>query len=132
MPAIREEAAQAAAWWARALGDGDSPVDPERAAAFERALAELIEAICADAGWQPEVPTYGTCGRQLAGGPAPDRALERAALAAGDRSLLDRLPDVVMWVNPGEVLVQASGAAEPVQVWPAGAGGGQSPGPRAT
>ena len=80
MPAIREEAARAAAWWAA----------------------------------------------------APDRSLERAALAAGDRSLLDRLPEVVMWVNPGEVLVQPAGAAEPVQVWPSGAGGSPSPGPRTT
>ena len=119
MPVIREEAARAAAWWAAALDHGGSPPGAGRAAAFERALAELIEALCADAGWEPEVPTYGTCGRQLDGGPAPDRALERAALAAGDRSLLDRLPDVVMWVNPGEVLVQPAGAAEPVQVWPA-------------
>jgi hypothetical protein len=120
MATIREEAAGAAAWWAAALGDGGGADDPGRAAAFERALAELIEAICADAGWEPEVPTYGTCGRQLSGGPTPDRALERAALAAGERSLLDRLPDAVMWVNPGEVLVQAAGAAEPVQVWPPG------------
>lgn len=119
MPVIREEAAGAAAWWATALRDGADPVDPERAAIFERALAERIEAICADAGWEPEVPTYGTCGRQLAGGPAPARALERAALAAGDRSLLDRLPDAVMWVNPGEVLVQPADATEPAQVWSA-------------
>jgi hypothetical protein len=118
MPVIRDEAAGAAAWWAAALRDGADPVDPERAALFERALAERIEAICADAGWEPEVPTYGTCGRQLAGGPVPDRALERAATAAGDRSLLDRLPEAVMWINPGEVLVQPADAAEPVQVWP--------------
>jgi hypothetical protein len=122
MPVIRQEAAGAAAWWAAALRDGADPVDPDRAALFERALAERIEAICADAGWEPEVPTYGTCGRQLAGGPAPDRALERAAIAAGDRSLLDRLPDAVMWVNPGEVLVRPADAAEPVQVWPAAPG----------
>jgi BTG family protein len=125
MPVIREEAAGAAAWWAAALRDGADPVDlergalEERAAVFERALAERIEAICADAGWEPEVPTYGTCGRQLAGGRAPARALERAALAAGDRSLLDRLPDAVMWVNPGEVLVQLADATEPAQVWSA-------------
>jgi hypothetical protein len=119
MPDAREEAVAAAAWWAGALAAADTGVDAERAAVFERALAGRIEALCQDAGWQPEVPTYGTCGRQVTGNPRPDGVLARAGREAGLSALLDRLPSAVMWVNPGEVLVQAAGDDEPTQVWPA-------------
>jgi BTG family len=115
MPEVRPEAAAAAAWWADALGAG---VDAERSAAFRRELAERIEARCQDAAWQPEVPTYGSCGRQVVSDPRPDGALARAARAAGVTALLDGLPRAVMWVNPGEVTVETEGDGEPAQVWP--------------
>jgi hypothetical protein len=115
MPWVRPEATAAAAWWADALGAG---VDAEQAAAFRRELAERIEARCQDAAWQPDVPTYGSCGRQVISDPRPDQALARAARAAGVSALLDRLPRAVMWVNPGEVTVEAEGGDGPAQVWP--------------
>jgi hypothetical protein len=117
MPDTREEAAAAAAWWAGVLRVAG--VDADRVAVFEQLLAQRIEALCEDAGWQPDVPTYGTCGRQVTSGPRPDAALAPAAREAGLSTLLDRLPSAVMWVNPGEVLVQAAGDDEPTQVWPA-------------
>jgi hypothetical protein len=73
-----EEAVAAAAWWAGALDAGPG-LGAERVAVFERMLAGRIEALCQDAGWQPEVPTYGTCGRQVTSSPRPDGALARAA-----------------------------------------------------
>jgi hypothetical protein len=129
MREARAEAAAAAAWWAGAMGAG-AEVDAEGAAIFEEVLARRIEALCEDAGWEPDVPTYGTCGRQVTSSPRPDEALARAGREAGLSSLLDRLPSAVMWVNPGEVLVQASGDDEPTQVWPAPhvADGGQPSG----
>jgi hypothetical protein len=119
MADAREEAVAAAAWWAGALVAADQGVDAERAAVFERVLAGRIEALCEDAGWRPEVPTYGTCGRQVTSSPRPDRVLEQAGREAGLSGVLDRLPSVVMSVNPGVVLVQAEGDDEPAQVWPA-------------
>jgi hypothetical protein len=116
MPEVRPEAAAAAAWWADALGDG---VDAGRVEAFRRELAERIEALCEDAAWEPDIPTYGTCGRQVLSDPQPDEAITRAAWVAGVTERLDSLPRAVMWVNPGEVTVETEGAAEPAQVWPA-------------
>jgi hypothetical protein len=124
MPDARSEAAAAAAWWAAALWATGADVDAERAAVFERVLAERIEALCDDAAWQPDVPTYGTCGRQVTSSPRLDEVLARAGREAGISSLLDQLPPAVMWVNPGEVLVQAAGDDEPIQVWPLPAGAG--------
>jgi hypothetical protein len=115
MPRVRPEAAAAAAWWADALGAG---VDADRVAAFRRELAERIEARCQDAAWQADVPTYGSCGRQVISDPRPDEALARAARATGVTALLDGLPRAVMWVNPGEVTVETEGDGEPAQVWP--------------
>jgi BTG family len=117
---IRPEAAAAAAWWAAALETAGA--DAERVAVFERALAEGIEALCEDGAWQPDIPTYGSCGRQVTSSPRPDGALARAARAAGVSSPLDRLPPAVMWVNPGEVLVEAAGDHAPIQLWPPSAG----------
>jgi BTG family len=118
MPEAREEALAAAAWWAGALA-AEPGLDAERVAVFERVLAGRVEALCQDAGWQPEVPTYGTCGRQVSNSPRPDGVLARAGREAGVSGILDRLPPAVMWVNPGEVLVQAAADDEPAQVWPA-------------
>jgi hypothetical protein len=115
MREVRPEAAAAAAWWADALGDG---VDAERAERFRSELAERIEARCEDAAWEPDVPTYGSCGRQVLSDPRPDEALARAARAAGLTTLLDALPRAVMWVNPGEVTVEAPGDPEPSRIWP--------------
>lgn len=123
MADAREEAAAAAAWWAARLVAAEPDVDAERAADFERALAGRIEALCEDAGWEPEVPTYGTCGRQVTSSPRPDRVLAQAAREAGVSAVLDRLPPAVMWVNPGEVLVQAADD-QVVQTWVAGRCGG--------
>jgi hypothetical protein len=117
MPEVRPEAA-AAAWWAAALRAAGVGVDSDQAAVFEQVLAERIESRCQDAAWQPDVPTYGSCGRQVTSSPRPDEVLAGAGRAAGVRSLLDALPDAVMWVNPGEVLVEAAGD-QPAQVWPA-------------
>jgi BTG family len=118
MPDARAEAAAAAAWWTGTLG-AEAGVDAERAAVFEQVLARRIEELCQDAGWQPDIPTYGMCGRQVTSSPRPDEALARAGRKAGVSSVLDRLPSAVMWVNPGEVLVQAAGDDEPIQIWPA-------------
>jgi hypothetical protein len=118
MPEAREEAMAAAEWWAGALA-AEPGLDAERVAAFQRVLTGRIEALCQDAGWEPEVPTYGTCGRQVTSSPRPDGVLARAGREAGLDALADRLPSAVMWVNPGEVLVQAEGEDEPAQVWPA-------------
>jgi hypothetical protein len=115
MAEVRPEAAAAAAWWTDALGTG---ADAEQASVFRKELAERIEARCEDAAWQPDVPTYGSCGRQVVSDPRPDEALARAARAAGVATLLDGLPRAVMWVNPGEVTVEASGEDQPAQVWP--------------
>jgi hypothetical protein len=49
--------------------------------------------------------------------PRPDDALARAGRAAGISSLLDRLPRAAMWVNSGEVLVEAAGDDEPRLMW---------------
>jgi hypothetical protein len=118
MADARPEAVAAAAWWAGALVAAEPGVDAGRAAAFERELAGRIEALCADAAWEPDVPTYGTCGREVASSPRPDRALVRAGRDAGVSDLLGQLPAAVMWVNPGEVLVQAAADEEPTRVWP--------------
>jgi hypothetical protein len=115
MGEVRPEAVAAAAWWAEALGAG---VDAERAERFRRELAERIEARCEDAFWEPDVPTYGSCGRQVLSDPRPDEALARAARAAGLTGLLDALPRAVMWVNPGEVTVESPDDGEPSRVWP--------------
>jgi hypothetical protein len=113
---VRPEAAAAASWWAAALEAAGA--DGERVAVFERALAEGIEARCDEGTWHPGIPTYGSCGRQVTSSPRPDGALARAARAARVSSLLDRLPPAVMWVNPGEVLVEAAGEHAPTQIWP--------------
>jgi BTG family len=115
MAQVRPEAAAAAAWWADALGDG---ADAGRATTFRQELAERIELLCEDAAWQPDIPTCGSCGRQVISDPRPDEALARAARTAGVTALLDGLPRAVMWVNPGEVTVEAAGDGEPEQVWP--------------
>jgi len=117
MPDIRAEAAAAAAWWATALRAAAVGVDVEQAALFEQVLAEQIEARCEEGGWQPDIPTYGSCGRQVTSSPRPDDALVRAGRAAGISSLLDRLPRAAMWVNSGEVLVEAAGDDEPRLMW---------------
>ena len=117
MPDIRAEAAAAAAWWATALRAAAVGVDVEHAALFEQVLAEQIEARCEEGGWQPDIPTYGSCGRQVTSSPRPDDALVRAGRAAGISSLLDRLPRAAMWVNSGEVLVEAAGDDEPRLMW---------------
>jgi hypothetical protein len=116
---VRPEAAGAAAWWTAALRAAADSVDAEQVAVFEQVLAERIEARCEAAAWQPDIPTYGTCGRQVTSSPRPDEALAQAGRAAGVVSVLDRLPPAVMWVNPGEVLVEAVGDDEPILVWPA-------------
>src|SRR5262245_37020457 len=105
---VRPEAGAAAAWWSAALRAAGAGVEAGQAAAFERALAERIEARCVDAAWDPDVPTYGSCGRQVTSTPRPDEALVRAGRAAGVSGAIDRLPRAVMWVNPGEVVVEAS------------------------
>jgi BTG family len=119
---VRPEAAAAAAWWAAALRAAEEHMDADQATVFEQVLAECIEVRCGEVAWQPDIPTYGSCGRQVTSGPRPDEALARAGRAAGISSLLDHLPRAVMWVNPGEVLVEAADDDEPTQVWPAPAG----------
>ena len=115
---VRQEAAAAAGWWAAALEAAGADADAARVAVFERALAEGIEALCEEGTWHPDIPTYGSCGRQVTSSPRPDGALARAARVAGVSSLLDRLPAAVMWVNPGEVLVEATGDHARTQIWP--------------
>ena len=114
---IRPEAAAAAAWWAGELRSAGA--DPQRVAVFERALAERVEALCDDAGWDPEVPTAHSCGRVLAAGPPPDPALARPAAQAGLRAELAGLQDgVTMQLDPGSVSVRRPGT-DPAIVWPA-------------
>src|SRR6266536_1285454 len=74
MPDIRAEAAAAAAWWATALRAAAVGVDVEHAALFEQVLAEQIEARCEEGAWQPDIPTYGSCGRQVTSSPRPAEA----------------------------------------------------------
>lgn len=114
---VRPEAAAAAAWWAAALRAVAVGVAADQATEFEQVLAECIEARCQEAAWQPEVPTYGGCGRQVTSDPRPDQALVRAGRRAGVAFLLDHLPRTVMWVNPGEVVVETAGDDEPTRVW---------------
>jgi hypothetical protein len=114
---VRPEAAAAAAWWAGELRAAGA--DPERVAVFERALAERVEALCDDAGWDPEVPTAHSCGRVLAAGPPPDPALARPAARAGLRDQLEAIATgVTMQLDPGSVSVRRPGT-EPATVWPA-------------
>jgi hypothetical protein len=115
---VRPEAAGAAAWWAAALRAASGGQAAEQAVVFERVLAEHIEALCEDGAWKPDIPTYGSCGRQVTSSPRPDATLLRAGRAAGITSLLERLPHAMMWVNPGEVLVEAPGDDQPTRVWP--------------
>lgn len=61
MPDARAEARAAAAWWAGALGAG-AEVDAARAAAFEHALAQRIEALCQNAGWSLTSPPMAPVG----------------------------------------------------------------------
>jgi hypothetical protein len=111
MAAVRPEAAAAAAWWTAQL-EGAAEAGLAR---FEAALAERVEALCADAGWEPDIPTAGSCGRTLAAGPPPDPALARAAAAAGLRAGLAALPaGAVMRIDPGAVEVDLPGEPEPL------------------
>jgi hypothetical protein len=114
--AVRPEAAAAAAWWTARLEGGPDPL-----ARFEATLAERVEALCADAGWEPDIPTAGSCGRTLAAGPPPDPALTRAAAAAGLRAELATLPaGAVMRIDPGAVEVDLPGEPQPLIIWPEG------------
>ena len=115
---IRAEAAAAAAWWADLLRAAGTGVAGDRLEEFERVLALRIESLCQDAAWRPDIPTYGSCGRQVGSDPRPDDALVRAGRTAGVAAHLGQLPPAVMWVNPGEVVVEAAGDHAPTQVWP--------------
>jgi len=135
----RPEAKAAAAWWASKLagpsrhetGDAESNIltafaagvagqtfSAAEVAAFEKALAEVIEAGLSSGSWDLENPDFGSALRVIANDYGPDRMLTYAAEVADLRLTMFDLPmKTVMWINPGEVSVSEGYGSGEAVVW---------------
>lgn len=135
---IRKEANVAAKWWADTLrGDptidiGDAKlegvmnwardntpdVDPETIDAFESVLAEEIEEMAVDAGWNPAKPDQGKIYRSIRVDYHPDEILTHAGEAVGIDVGMTTFPSKTdMWIDPGKVTVRAGYSADIETIW---------------
>ena len=90
----------AARWWASHMRAQD--LSQTEVAAFERAVKAGILARC-EGHWYPSEPLRGSGFRSILNDMTTDSILIEAAHAVRIRDIRMRLPQAVVWVNPGSV-----------------------------